>query len=110
MNENWSVLKLAVSLLGAVTILSVVATTVLLANGDAAPEGVIAIGAGGVGALATLLTNGAAGMLSPKVGESVTVTSRPASPVAQEPLVEKTTTTTTVTTPAPPPPDGPPIP
>lgn len=48
--------SLSVAFIGIVTVLSVVCTTAILFGGNEAPEGLIAIGAGGVGALATLLT------------------------------------------------------
>jgi hypothetical protein len=43
-------------MVGIITLTTILAITFLLATGGTAPEGLIAIGAGGVGALATLLT------------------------------------------------------
>ena len=54
--STWSTLRLAVAAVGLITLTTVVAITILLAMGREAPDGLIAIGAGGVGALATLLT------------------------------------------------------
>lgn len=54
--SDWSVIRLAVTAVGIITLVTVLAITFLLGTGREAPDGLIAIGAGGVGALATLLT------------------------------------------------------
>lgn len=53
---EWSALRLAVLSVAAITLTVIIAITALLAMNREAPEGLIAIGAGGVGALSTLLT------------------------------------------------------
>lgn len=54
-------LRLAVLTVGLITFSTVVAVTALLFGNHAAPEGLIAIGASGAGALATLLTTSGQG-------------------------------------------------
>lgn len=54
--NNWTTLRAAVTFLGLIVMMTVVSATILLMAGKEAPTGLIAIGAGGVGALATLLT------------------------------------------------------
>ncbi len=51
-----SVLRLAVQWVGALTLTAIVGIGILLGSGKDAPEGLIAIAGGGVGALGTLLT------------------------------------------------------
>lgn len=48
----------AVLLVGAITIITVVATTVLLLRGREAPDGLIAIAGSGLGSLGTFLARG----------------------------------------------------
>ncbi len=49
-------MRLAVLMVGVITMTTVLATAILLGAGRETPEGLIAVAAGGVGALATLLT------------------------------------------------------
>lgn len=57
MNGNGT-LKLAVKAIGLAVLGIVVATTYLISTGHDVPEGLIAMGAGGIGALSTLLNHG----------------------------------------------------
>lgn len=50
-----SPLTLAVSIIGAVTLTAVLATTFLIAAGKEPPEGLVAIASGGIGSLSTFL-------------------------------------------------------
>jgi hypothetical protein len=52
---DWSVLRLAVVGLILLGVTAIVSVTILLYQGDTPPDGLIAIGAGCVGALATLM-------------------------------------------------------
>jgi hypothetical protein len=49
-------MRLAVMMVGLITMVTVLSTAILLGAGRETPEGLIAVAAGGVGALATLLT------------------------------------------------------
>lgn len=54
--STWTTIRTAVTFVGAIVMLTIFAVTLLLLAGKTAPDGLIAVAAGGVGALATLLT------------------------------------------------------
>lgn len=53
---DWSVLRLATIGLIIVVVMVIISATLLLWDGNALPDGVIALGSAAVGALATLMT------------------------------------------------------
>lgn len=59
-NPWWSPdpLLVAVCIIGLLTLTTTVFTTVIVLNGAEAPEGLLAIGAGGAGSLGTFLARG----------------------------------------------------
>lgn len=59
-NPWWSPdpLLVAVFIIGVLTLTTVVCTLVITLHGDEAPEGLLAIGAGGAGSLGTFLARG----------------------------------------------------
>ena len=54
-SQDYVVLRMAVVGLIIATVVALLGTLLLIANGKAAPDGVVAIGSAGVGALATML-------------------------------------------------------
>ena len=59
-NPWWSPdpLLVAVMIIGLLTLTTVGATTAMVMHGDTAPDGLLAIGAGGAGSLGTFLARG----------------------------------------------------